>query len=217
MSLLLDALKRAEQEKLARRGQETPSTEIDEIVPDKSAAAPRRKLELESDGMAPPGASVAESAAATAARPDREGAKAMFAAKQAFPSLPAATPTGRNKTILAVIVGGLAVAAAGGAYVWYEINATPGRVARAPLPVSAPKPVTPAAGVAGLPSASGTVAPASGVASPATIGAAATLAETPADRGTPVVPPVAAPKPGSARSRHPRARSRRPASPRGWP
>jgi len=197
MSLLLDALKRAEQEKLARRGQEPPPAERAELEPGKAAGASvqRRSFELESHEPASPDSPVAEPAAAS--RPDREGAKAIFAAKKALPSLPTETPARKNKAILAIAIGSVALAAAGGAYVWYEINATPGTVARAPLPVPAPKPVTPAAG-ASLQSASGAVAPASGAAAPAASGTEATLTEAAADRNAKATPPVALLKPKSA-------------------
>jgi tetratricopeptide (TPR) repeat protein len=154
MSLLLDALKRAEQEKLARQGQEGAAPEpvgSPAGEPYGGQAAARRKIELElhphppaaepADAPAPASATAPEPAAA-ATRRDREGAKTVFAAKQAEGA--AATPApapGRKKAIIAVVVGAVVLAAAGGGYVWYEINKVP--VARGPLPV-APRPVTPA-------------------------------------------------------------------------
>ena len=163
MSLLLDALKRAEQEKLARQGQEPHRPEA-AVAP--GAAAPRRNLELESH-------ETAEAPEAAAARRDREGAKAMFAAKAAEP-LPADSAPGKSKAIVAIVVGAVVLLAAGGAYVWYEINKAPSPIARAPLPISAPKPVTLAPAGASQPAAG---------------------AEAPASRGD-SVPPVALPKPG---------------------
>lgn len=178
MSLLLDALKRAEQEKLARQGQEPQPAGA--AAPDPGAAAtldpaPRRKLELEAHDHPP--AAAAAPATAAAAKQEREGAKAVFAAKQ--PAAPAPSPKG-NKVVLAIVAGALVLLAGGGGYVWYEINKGPSPlVARGPIP-AAPRPVTPAA-PAGSPQASGaTPAPAA-----------------PAARND-AVPPVAVLKPESA-------------------
>lgn len=158
MSLLLDALKRAEQEKLARQGQGSHAAEHAEpatTAPASAEPAPRRKAEAEPPEPAPQSAL----AAATAARRDREGAKAVFAAKQAQ-ALPSAPASRRNKAILAIVTGAVVLLSVGGAYVWYEINSTPGQMARGPLPVTAFRPVTPAATVAPQPGtdAAGTAA-----------------------------------------------------------
>ena len=69
-----------------------------------------------------------------AANRDREGAKAVFAAKQAEGAapVPAAAP-GSKKVLIAIAVGATLVAAAGGGYVWYEINKMPANFARGPL------------------------------------------------------------------------------------
>ncbi len=178
MSLLLDALKRAEQEKLARQGQEPQPAGA--AAPDPGAAAtldpaPRRKLELEAHDHPP--AAAAAPATAAAATQEREGAKAVFAAKQ--PAAPAPSPKG-NKVVLAIVAGALVLLAGGGGYVWYEINKGPSPlVARGPIP-AAPRPVTPAA-PAGSPQAGGaTPAPAAPAAS------------------NDAVPPVAVLKPESA-------------------
>jgi tetratricopeptide (TPR) repeat protein len=151
MSLLLDALKRAEQEKLARQAQEPHAAE--HVLPAAAAeAAPRRRLELESHE-----ATAAATAAAT--KRDREGVKVAFAAKQPEP-LPPAPASGKGKAILGIAAAALLLLAAGGAYVWYELNKSPSPMARAPLPMTAPRPFTPAAGVAAQ-SATGTVTAAS--------------------------------------------------------
>ena len=165
MSLLLDALKRAEQEKLARQGQEGSAAEpAPPEAPDTAGAlaARRRKVELELHPIAP-AAVQAHAPAATetpakttapaavtpepgaAAKRDREGARTVFAAKQAERAVatPEKTPA-RKTTIIAIVAGALLVAAAGGGYVWYEINKTPASMARGPLPVAPPRPVTPA-------------------------------------------------------------------------
>ena len=178
MSLLLDALKRAEQEKLARQGQEPQPAGA--AAPDPGAAAtldpaPRRKLELEAHDHPP--AAAAAPATAAAAKQEREGAKAVFAAKQPAAAVP--SPKG-NKVVLAIVAGALVLLAGGGGYVWYEINKGPSPlVARGPIP-AAPRRVTPAA-PAGSPQASG--------ATPAP--------DAPAARNE-AVPPVAVLKPESA-------------------
>lgn len=182
MSLLLDALKRAEQEKLARQGQEPHA------APESPAAAEtsKRRLELESHDHSPapaPAASHASPPAAVApAAAKRDGAKAVFAAKQPEP-LPKAPAPSRNKAVIAIVAVAVVLLAAGGGYVWYEINGMgKPRMAAAPVPVSAPRPVTPAA-----------VPPATPAAAPAvTPGTAPAPAAGPAD----AVPPVTTLKPG---------------------
>lgn len=142
MSLLLDALKRAEQEKLARHGQDAPPGPEPAETP---AAAPRRKLELELHETAPaPAAPAAAAGESAAAKREREGAKTVFAAKQPDTAAAPAKAAGSRKALIAVIVGAVVLAAAGGGYVWYEINKKPAQVARGPLPSAPPKPVVPA-------------------------------------------------------------------------
>ncbi|MBK8322627.1 MAG: tetratricopeptide repeat protein [Betaproteobacteria bacterium] len=135
MSLLLDALKRAEQEKLARQGQASAAEEPQPAP----AGAGKRSLELESVDTP------AEKSATPSA--DRQGARAVFAAKQ--PALEPPREAGKgNKAILAIV--GVAVLAllAGGAYVWYEINKSPSPIALAPMAPSPVKPAPVAAAVA---------------------------------------------------------------------
>ena len=195
MSLLLDALKRAEQEKLARQGtghEQAHAAHAAEPAAPPPAQDParRRPLELESHDTPPrtPPAQATAPASAPATARDREGAKTVFAAKQAAPS-PAAPAPGGKKAILAIIIGAVLLAIAGGGYVWYEINRTPGPMARGPVP-SAPRPVTPApppAPAAATPSAA---APVPGAAVPAPPAATAPRKDA--------VPPVAVLKPGGA-------------------
>jgi len=117
VSLLLDALKRAEQEKLARGAPE----------PAKAARAPESSgFDMESPRMAPISAPVlelqpVEPAADGATRPAPSAeAKAV---KNAFAAKAAAAPQGRQRIVLwaglAAIV--LVVAGAGG-YIWYSIQ-----------------------------------------------------------------------------------------------
>ena len=166
MSLLLDALKRAEQEKLARQGQ--ASAAEDHPSAPAAAATGKRSLELESVD-APAAEKIAPASA------DRQGARAVFAAKQAATEAP--RETGKShKAILAIV--GVAVLAllAGGAYVWYEINKSPSPIARAPM---SPSPVKPAPAPA-------VAAPAEGKAAEASAG----------DSKADGVPPVSTLKPG---------------------
>lgn len=127
MSLLLDALKRAEQEKLARQGQ-APSADESAEAP---AAPARRSLELES----------VESPPAKAPSAERQGARAVFEAKK-----PAAEPPkagSGNKAVLAIVGVALVALLAGGGYVWYEINKTPSPIVRAPVAPAPVKAATP--------------------------------------------------------------------------
>jgi Tfp pilus assembly protein PilF len=149
MSLLLDALKRAEQEKLARQGQEGTAPQGGTPEAAAGASQARRKLELELHPHPAPAAATPPAPAQTpasdpaAAKSGREGAKTVFAAKQAegAAAAPQKAP-GRKKTVIAIVVGAVLVAAAGGGYVWYEINKSPASMARGPLP-TAPRPAAP--------------------------------------------------------------------------
>ena len=164
MSLLLDALKRAEQEKLARQGHDPHAADgaaAGTGAPPAPAPAPapepaRRKLELESHEPPLGAASPPQAAATATAKRDREGAKAVFAAKLPEPAA-GATTAGSKKVILAVAAAAVVLLAAGGGYVWYEINRTPGPMARGPVP-SAPRAITPAPPPAPPPAAAASAA-----------------------------------------------------------
>jgi Tfp pilus assembly protein PilF len=127
MSLLLDALKRAEQEKLARQGEGAGAGAAGELP-----ASPAG-LELESVALAAPAATQGADAKREA---EREGAKAVFAAKQAeTQSGPA-----KHKAVLAIAGVALLLLLGGGGYVWYELSrssvlAPPARVAATPKPI----------------------------------------------------------------------------------
>jgi tetratricopeptide (TPR) repeat protein len=103
----------------------------------------------------------------------------VFAAKQPFEAPKA---SGSKKAVFAIIGIALLAVLAGGAYVWYEINKSPGPIARAPM---APTPVKPAAAAPATPPAE-------------TVAAAAAGAEGKPDpaKGD-GVPPVSTLKPGS--------------------
>jgi hypothetical protein len=124
MSLLLDALKRAEQEKLAKGGKR-PAPEKPRIV----AAVPTPALEL---------APVAADAGA-ATKGDAQAAQNLFAAKSAAP------PPARRSGVLWAVVGAIVIAILGvGGYVWYSVSALrPQAVASSrPRPTQLPNPAT---------------------------------------------------------------------------
>ncbi len=177
MSLLLDALKRAEQEKLARQAQEAPAEETGSPAAEAEAPARgKRSLELESvetPAQAAPAPSTQPAVQAQNAAAKREGARAVFAAKQPAASTPE-TGGSRNKVVIGIVVVALLLLAAGGAYVWYEINGAKPGLARAP--VSAPRPVTPAPVAAVAPAQP--PAPAAATPEPAKPAAAAPVAST---------------------------------------
>ncbi len=107
MSLLLDALKRAEQEKLTRQGDRPP--EPAPAAPAPPPAAPALELQpLASSGPAP---------APGAPRPaDAHAAQTLFGAKGVDDSRP-------NRGALWAIVGAIVVVVlAAGAYVWYSLH-----------------------------------------------------------------------------------------------
>ena len=183
MSLLLDALKRAEQEKRARGG---PAESAPPILPARepaarpapAPAAPPPNLELQplsSGGPAHGGAT----------RPD----SGMHAAQTVFQAK-AAAPEPRSRGMVWATIGAVAVVAiAAGAYVWYSVGALTPPVAVQQRPRPAPIPPPPGAPAMQLPAAEMALASS----------AAAKAASEPAPRlaiTTPVAPspaPVAAP------------------------
>jgi Tfp pilus assembly protein PilF len=186
VSLLLDALKRAEQEKLARGGGTEPSA-----PPPVAHAAPRAvaavaavpALELQPLGAAPGGGAARHDAAAHAAQ-------VVFQAKAAANA--AAAPERKMGMVWATIGAVAVVAIAAGAYVWYSINAlTPQATAypirsgppRAAPPAAVPEPpVAPAASVAVVTPTAANLEPAPGtspVAAPAPPPAASAKPATP--------------------------------------
>ncbi len=134
MSLLLDALKRAEQEKLARQSESPPPTAPHPASSMQAANAPNLELQP------------IPSAAGVAPRSDAQSAQAMFDAKTA-----ARPAEGGKKGALLAALGAIAVIViAAGAYVWFSIQTlAPKSLATAgPLrPPPAPTP-SPAAGLA---------------------------------------------------------------------
>jgi len=142
MSLLLDALKRAEQEKLARQG-EASNDSAPGMGAEASASSSARAASLE---LQPLGG--AASTAAARGEDSPQAAQALFDAKQ---------PSGearRGRSMLWVTLGVIAVVvASAAAYVWYQIQVLTGPPAAVatrrppppPLQTSSgsPPPVTP--------------------------------------------------------------------------
>ena len=131
MSLLLDALKRAEQEKRARQGEKQPGEEPVPSPAVEAVMAPAAPKMLELESVAP--AADPAPAIARAAR-DREAAQAVFTAKK-----PAASRS--RKVVIAIGAIAFLVLAGSAAWVWREINSIPQVALRAPL---GPRPVVPA-------------------------------------------------------------------------
>jgi Tfp pilus assembly protein PilF len=171
LSLLLDALRRAEQEKHARHPGGPPPAE----------AHGHRSASPSALELAP--ISTHAAAAGHRADPAAHGAQNVFQAKAA--NSPGATP--RNRTVLWVAIGAIGlVAIAAGAYVWYSVKSLTPQYAATPRPRAVPPP----------PPASGTIAPSVTASSgfvPIAPGSVATLTPT-----TPEPPPAPAPAPAQA-------------------
>ncbi len=141
MSLLLDALKRAEQEKLAKQGErgETGRERREPIAMPASSPASAASLELapinSPSAGAPPRASAAEKA-----RHDSAAAQNVFQAKDA----PAAERSKKGLVLVIALAVIVALVAGFGFYVWQRIDSFTPRVAASARPRPPPAPVTPA-------------------------------------------------------------------------
>jgi tetratricopeptide (TPR) repeat protein len=141
VSLLLDALKRAEQEKLAREGAQAPAAPPVSVAPmaapttgPKAAPAAGPKATLELAAIDTPKAPTAVPAPAPG---ERSGAQVVFSAKREEPA-----PTKSSRApLIAVGVVALLLVIGGGAYVWYQIQALSTPAGR---PLAVARPVTPA-------------------------------------------------------------------------
>lgn len=149
MSLLLDALKRAEQEKLARG--DRPDLQI--VGPGEGQHSSRHERAeaagagLELHPLTPPPAAAA--AAATREKTAAQAAQAVFQAKVE----PGRDKPRRTLIVIALAVIILAILGAGG-YLWYAMKSlTPPLATRpAPMPITAASPApAPAASVVGTP------------------------------------------------------------------
>jgi tetratricopeptide (TPR) repeat protein len=175
LSLLLDALKRAEQEKRARgqpEGSATPSPVAREVPTPRMAPVSTPGLELQPMGSAAPQPNARNDAAHAAHVVFQAKAPAAGAAEQ------------RSRGMVWATVGAVAVVViAAGAYVWYSLSALNTQAVAQSRPRAALSPVPPPPG-----------APAATVAEPAPPSAAAVLASLPPAgiAPAPVAPPIAA-------------------------
>lgn len=166
MSLLLDALKRAEQEKLARQPGASPAAPPARPV---AVPPPGAGPSLELQPIATPGGGAshgahAAHAAAPGARADAHAAQNVFQAKTGDSDAP------RNRTVLWTMFGAIAIVAiAAAAYVWYSVKSLTPQYAGVPRAPAAPKP--PTASGAPLPptAAMGSIVPAPGAVVPAQV------------------------------------------------
>ncbi len=134
MSLLLDALKRAEQEKHTRQvDRPAPMGTPAPQRPAPAAAGASPALELQP--IAVPAGQGPSAGVSTTARGDAHAAQALFKAK-------AAAEAPRNRGALFAAAGAIAVVVlAAGAYVWYSLNTLTPRAAVArprPSPIAPP-------------------------------------------------------------------------------
>jgi len=140
LSLLLDALKRAEQEKLTRQADRAPEPAPRAPSATQPSAA---VLELQPIGSA------ASSAGSAGPRADAQAAQAVFKAK-------AGTQPRRDRRILWAAAGAIAlVVVAAGAYLWHSLHTL--SPYRRPMAAVHPAPIAPAAAQAGasVPTAAG--------------------------------------------------------------
>lgn len=169
MSLLLDALRRAEQEKLAKQA-ERPATPERERAAAANAGSSAAGLALQPLASSAAGAAAAN-APAMSGHPEHESARALLKAKPA-----AAEPARRGGALWAAAGAILIAVAAVGVYVWYSVQSlAPKAVARTrlpPIPATMPVPQVPPSAATPGPAAA---APAPFTAAPAT----ATVTVTP--------------------------------------
>ena len=164
MSLLLDALKRAEQEKHTRNGERPPTPPRDAVALAPAAAnSPTGALELQPLGGAPAAPPLA------AARSE----SAAHAAQTVFMAKTARDDAGAGRGMLWATVGVIiVVVAAAGAYVWYSLRMlTPQLVAANTVrPPAAPTPPPASAGmtVGELPPGGGSPMPGLAAVAPST-------------------------------------------------
>jgi len=204
LSLLLDALKRAEQEKLARQGPAGPERSAEAPLSRSTAAFELEAIESARPSMlmpasgpafsSPPPAAAPAAASAPAPAPagtaagDRANAQAIFAAK--VPRTAASAPSKAPLFVGAAVIVMLVVA--GAAYVWLQLNA-----------INAPRQVPPARPPAPPPVTSSSV-----IRNVTPLTSTPTVAEAPAPLmppAAPVPPPASGVAPGSAP--YPRGRS----------
>ena len=131
MSLLLDALKRAEQEKLAKQGEKAEPERERRAPGSLPASAPASAASLELAPINSPSAGVPGRAEATdKARNDSAAAQNVFQAKEGAPA-----ERSRKGLILAIaLVVLIALVAGAGFYVWQKVDTFTPRVAASARP-----------------------------------------------------------------------------------
>ena len=139
MSLLLDALKRAEQEKLAKQGEKS-EPERERRAAAMPASSPASAASLELAPINSPSAGVPASPAAEKARRDSAAAQNVFQAKEGAP------PERSRRGLILVIALALIILLMAGAgfYVWQKVDSFTPRVAASarprPSPIGMPAP-----------------------------------------------------------------------------
>ena len=138
MSLLLDALKRAEQEKLARKGDAAPAPTLRDAPPPHAPPQPRASAASASGLELQPMANASNATLGAAPRGDAHTAQTVFQAKAAN------ADSGKSRGMIFATIGAVVVVAiAAGAYVWYSVSALAPRqaaVSSRPRPNAAPVP-----------------------------------------------------------------------------
>jgi Tfp pilus assembly protein PilF len=197
VSLLLDALKRAEQEKLARGDRPEAESGTARATP-AAASAPPAPAGLELQPIAP---AAANSAAGPKPAGSPQAAQVVFQAKAA----PAANEPRSRSMLLGTAIGGLLIVViAVGAYVWHTIRTL------TPQPVAAVRPLPPGplANVAPAPAAAEPAPPfvprepgatrMPSTSAPGTTPPSGASPAPPASVPAPGAPPAAAPPPRAA-------------------
>ncbi|MEP7070230.1 MAG: hypothetical protein ABI789_13360, partial [Usitatibacter sp.] len=140
MSLLLDALKRAEQEKLSKQGEPERAREPRDSAMPASAPASAKSLELAPINS--PSAGAPPPSAAERARHDAATAKTVFQAKDA----PAAQRSKRGLILAIALAGVVIVVAAAGIYVWLSVQSFTPRATASSRPRTTQAALPPPAG-----------------------------------------------------------------------
>jgi len=189
LSLLLDALKRAEREKLARQP-DTPGAAAPHARP-VAVPSPAANPSLELQPIATPGA--AAPAHGAHAAPGARADAGAHAAQNVFQAKAADSDAPRNRTVLWTTFGAIAfVAIAAAAYVWYSVKSLTPQYASTPRPRAVATP-PPASGAPLPPTAAmGSIVPAPGTVVPAQVApeAAPATAPAPAAARAPTPPPA---------------------------
>ena len=170
MSLLLDALKRAEQEKLARQGDSgnshasSPAAESTHPSSASAERAAERAAALELQPIGTPAAAAAPHASANATAAAARNEAAVQGAQAAFQAKVAREDAKGSRGMLWASIGAIAIVVmAAGTYVFYSIQALAPKSVATPRPRPAPIPPPASGSIPDVPSAaaaaSGSIAP----------------------------------------------------------